>query len=150
LSRFVNGCNTQLQRLRNPVTIARLLYSPVFLSHPVITITSATVMPTYPAVGADQYHVNDPQHGTHHEPPPQFDLYNPHPSDPDPYYQSEEPYMDEPGYSLPQGQSMEPLGPSSKEEVSFYPDEANPTSRRPRCVIGDPHLQLMLIDGPPR
>jgi hypothetical protein len=107
-------------------------------------------MPTYPAAGADQYYVNDPQHGTHHEPPPQFDLYNPHQSDPDPYYQSEEPYMDEPSYSLPQGQSMEPLGQSTKEEVSFYPDEANPTSRRPRCVIGGLHLQLMLIDGLPR
>ena len=85
---------------------------------------------TYSAGGADQYYVNDPQqHG-----PPQFDPYN-HPP-PDPYYQGEyrEPYQDEPVYSLSRGQSMEPLGPSTKEEVSYYADEANPARPTPRCV----------------
>jgi hypothetical protein len=91
-------------------------------------------MPAYPTGGADQYYVNEPQHGTYHG-TEQFDLYNPHqPSDP--YDQSDYrvPYQDEPSYSLPQGQSMEPLGPSNKEEVSFYADAANPIPREPRYV----------------
>jgi hypothetical protein len=88
---------------------------------------------TYPSGGADQYYVNDPQQHGAYQGPLQFDPYN-HPP-PDPYDQGEyrDAYADEPVYSIPQGQSMEPLGPNTKEEV-YYADEANPVPRIPRCV----------------
>ncbi|KAI0293093.1 hypothetical protein BC826DRAFT_1143440 [Russula brevipes] len=71
---------------------------------------------THPA-GPEEYHD-----------PPQF--YNPHAPhdtyDPSGYREPEpEPYKDEPSYSLPQGQSTEPLGAGSKEEP-FYAEEFNP------------------------
>src|ERR1700746_1877743 len=45
-----------------------------------------------------------------------------------------EPYKDEPAYSLPQGQSTEPLGLSTKEEAPYFPDEFVPTPRKPVWV----------------
>jgi len=100
-------------------------------------------MSSHPTGGSGLYYGADPQQGAYHDPPhhdpPQFDPYNTQFAPHDPYDQEyREPYTDEPSYSLPQGQSMEPLGPSTKEDVdvdvSFYPDESNSIPRKPRYV----------------
>jgi len=50
-------------------------------------------------------------------------------------YQEPVPYSDEPSYPLPQGQSTEPLGPSPKEDATYFPDEfSTPGSRKPGWV----------------
>lgn len=94
-------------------------------------------MPSYPTGGPGLYYGADPQQGAYND-PPQFDPYNTRFAHDAAYDQGEyrEPYMDEPSYSLPQGQSMEPLGPATKEEISDYAEEpnANAIPRRPRYV----------------
>jgi len=98
-------------------------------------------MPSYPTGEPSQYYVNDPQAGAYND-PRQFDPYITHqpalePARRNAYDTGEyrEPYEDEPtSYSFPQGQSMEPLGPNTKEEVSFYVDESNPIPREPRSA----------------
>jgi hypothetical protein len=89
-------------------------------------------MTSYPTVSS--HYSNNTQDQAYHD-PPQF--YNPHPPH-DTYdqsgYREPEQYQDEPSYSLPQGQSTEPLGMNTKEEPSEYVDELNPTARQPRCV----------------
>jgi hypothetical protein len=91
----------------------------------------------YPTGGTGPYHGTDPQQGAYHD-PPQFDPYNTQFALHNPYDQEEyrEPYTDEPSHShsLPPGQSMEPLGPSTKEDVAFYPDESSAIPRKPRYV----------------
>ena len=89
-------------------------------------------MASYPTGGPSHYYGSNPQDETYHE-PPQF--YNPHDTYDQSGYREPEQYQDEPSYTLPQGQSTEPLGMSSKEEPSAYADEFNPTPRQPRCVI---------------
>jgi len=91
---------------------------------------------SYPPVGGPGlYYGTDPQQGAYHD-PPQFDPYTTQFAPHDPYDQEyREPYTDEPSYSLPQGQSMEPLGPSTKEEdVSYYADESSAIPRKPRSA----------------
>jgi len=93
-------------------------------------------MTSYPTGGPGLYYGADPQQGVYHD-PPQFDPYNTHFAHDAAYDQDyREPYKDdEPSYSLPQGQSMEPLEPTTKEEVSYYAEESNaPTPRKPRYV----------------
>jgi len=94
-------------------------------------------MPSYPPGEPSQYYVNDPQAGAYND-PRQFDPYIPHqPAHSNAYDTGEyrEPYQDEPTSDpFPQGQSMEPLGPNTKEEVSFYADESNPIPRETRYV----------------
>jgi hypothetical protein len=94
-------------------------------------------MPSYPTGEPNQYYVNDPQAGAYND-PRQFDPYIPHqPAHSNAYDTGEyrEPYQDEPTSDpFPQGQSMEPLGPNTKEEVSFYADESNPIPRETRYV----------------
>ena len=93
-------------------------------------------MTSYPTGGPGLYYGADPQQGVYHD-PPQFDPYNTHIAH-DAYDQGDyrEPYKDElePSYSLPQGQSMEPLEPSTKEEISYYAEEPISTPRKPRYV----------------
>ena len=94
-------------------------------------------MPSSPTGEPSQYYVNDPQAGAYND-PRQFNPYITHqPARSNAYDTGEyrEPYEDEPtSYSFPQAQSMEPLGPNIKEEVSFYADESNPIPREPRYV----------------
>ena len=96
------------------------------------------LMSSYPTGGPGLYYGADPQQGVYHD-PPQFDPYNTRLAH-DAYEHGEgeyrEPYKDEPiaSYSLPQGQSMEPLEPTTKEEISYYAEETNATPRKPRYV----------------
>ncbi|KAI9508286.1 hypothetical protein F5148DRAFT_1356321 [Russula earlei] len=93
-------------------------------------------MSAYPVGGSHQYYGDSAQHGVYND-PTHFGAGNaPLPQDtyrlsgyqePEP---ESEPYMDEPSYSFPRGQSTEPLGPTSKE-TAFYPNEPTPAPRRP-------------------
>ncbi|KAI0256947.1 hypothetical protein BJV78DRAFT_1117445 [Lactifluus subvellereus] len=88
-------------------------------------------MSSYPTGGVGQYHGDNQQHETFHD-PPQFDPYNTHrPQDSYDHNAFQEPYQDEPSYPVPQTQSVKPLGQTTKEDDSPSPDEFNPTPREP-------------------
>jgi hypothetical protein len=135
LFRFVKGCSKSLQpkRLRNGGNT--LFYTFSFSNH----LPTYAFMSSYPTGGPGLYYGADPQQGVYHDPPQQFDPYNTRLAH-DAYEHGEgeyrEPYKDEPiaSYSLPQGQSMEPLEPTTKEEISYYAEETNATPRKPRYV----------------
>jgi hypothetical protein len=94
-------------------------------------------MASYPTGVSSHHYGNNPQDETYHDPPQFYNPHAPHETYDQSGYREPDQYQDEPSepsYSLPQGQSAEPLGMSTKEEPSDYVDEFNPTARQPRCV----------------
>ena len=94
----------------------------------------------YPTAGGpSHYYGNNPQDETYHEPPQFYNPHAPHETYDQGGYREPEVYQDEPSYTepsytLPQGQSAEPLGMNTKEEHDYAPEEFGPTPRKPRCV----------------
>jgi hypothetical protein len=92
-------------------------------------------MASYPTAGGpSHYYGNNPQDETYHDPPQFYNPHAPHETYDQSGYREPELYHDEPSYTLPQGQSMEPLGATTKEEPDYAIDEFNPTPREQRCV----------------
>ncbi len=92
-------------------------------------------MSSFPTAGGpSHYYGNKPQDETYHEPPQFYNPHAPHETYDQSGYREPELYRDEPSYTLPQGQSMEPLGATTKEEPDYVVDEFNPTPRQSRCV----------------
>ena len=84
--------------------------------------------------GPSNYYGNNPQDEAYHEPPQFYNPHNPHETYDQSGYREPEVYFDEPSYTLPQGQSAEPLESNTKEEPDYVAEEFSPTPRTPRCV----------------
>lgn len=89
---------------------------------------------SYPTGGPTHYYGNNPQDETYHDPPQFYNPHGPHETYDQSGYREPEVYVDEPSYTLPQGQSAEPLELNTKEEPDYAAEEFTPTPRKPRCV----------------
>jgi hypothetical protein len=89
---------------------------------------------SYPTEGPTHYYGSNPQDEAYHDPPQFYNPHAPHETYDQSGYREPEVYVDEPSYTLPQGQSAEPLELNTKEEPDYAAEEFTPTPRKPRCV----------------
>ena len=110
--------------------------APILLPDPLLQLTTNLqfMASSYPTGGPSHYYGNNPQDETYHDPSQYYNPQAPHETYDPSGYREPDVYLDEPGYTLPQGQSAEPLGLNTKEEPDYVAEEFTPTPRQPRCV----------------